>query len=207
MGAAGFVQAQRGSTLKLPRVANTRLVEVFAASAASVTAAATIQLLRIYPSPEAQLEAEHSAHGPISPSWPADRSKGFGEDQRADDARLVPVNRAGLIGEISRRWQMPRIEAERVVDTIVDSMTAALTRGDKIELRGFGTFHVRSRRARRGRNPKTGAFVHVPPKRVPFFKAGREIRSMLANLTSRRSASATSRPDVVVPEPGQLSPP
>ncbi len=117
------------------------------------------------------------------------------------------MNREGLIRETSRLCGMPRIEAERVVDTIVDSMTAALTRGDKIELRGFGTFHVRSRSARSGRNPKTGAFVHVPPKRVPFFKAGREIRSMLANLTSRRSASATSRPDVVVPEPGQLSPP
>ena len=117
------------------------------------------------------------------------------------------MNRAGLIGEISRRWQMPRVEAERVVDTMVDSMTAALTRGDKIELRGFGTFHVRSRRARNGRNPKTGVFVHIPPKRVPFFKAGRDIKSMLANLTLRRSASATSRPDVVVPEPGQLSPP
>jgi nucleoid DNA-binding protein len=117
------------------------------------------------------------------------------------------MNREGLISEISRLCGMPRIEAARVVDTIVDSMTAALTRGDKIELRGFGTFRVRSRSARSGRNPKTGAFIHVPPKRVPFFKAGREVKSMLASLTSQRSASATSRPDVVVPEPGQLSPP
>jgi integration host factor subunit beta len=114
------------------------------------------------------------------------------------------VNREGLIRETSRLCGMPRIEAERVVDTIADSMTVALTRGDKIELRGFGTFRVRSRSARSGRNPKTGAFIHVPSKRIPFFKAGREIKIMLANLTSRLS---TSRPDVVVPEPGQLSPP
>ncbi len=64
-------------------------------------------------------------------------------------------------------------DLERVVNVIFDELTAALVRGERIELRGFGAFSVRNRDARQGRNPRTGDPVHVPPKRVPFFKAGR----------------------------------
>ena len=67
-------------------------------------------------------------------------------------------------------------DAELVVDTIFQAMTEALARGERIEIRGFGSFEVRQRRARQGRNPKTGEQVFVPEKRVPFFKVGKELR-------------------------------
>ena len=70
-------------------------------------------------------------------------------------------------------------EAERVVSTILDSITDRLAEGGRVELRGFGAFSVRSRPARAGRNPRTGETVEVPAKAVPFFKSGKELRERL----------------------------
>ncbi len=70
-------------------------------------------------------------------------------------------------------------DVERIVSTIFDEIAAALSRGDRVELRGFGAFSVKSRDARMGRNPRTGEAVHVPEKRVPFFKTGKELRERL----------------------------
>jgi integration host factor subunit beta len=67
-------------------------------------------------------------------------------------------------------------DAELVVDTIFETMSGALAKGDRIEIRGFGSFEVRTRKPRQGRNPKTGAAVSVPEKKVPFFKVGKELR-------------------------------
>jgi integration host factor subunit beta len=72
-------------------------------------------------------------------------------------------------------------EIEKIVDVIFDEISAALERGDRVELRGFGAFSVRKRDARTGRNPRTGEPVSVEPKHVPFFKAGKELRSRLNN--------------------------
>jgi integration host factor subunit beta len=75
--------------------------------------------------------------------------------------------------------QFPRFarrDAETMVNAVFDSMSAALVRGDRIEIRGFGSFVVKHRQAREGRNPKTGALVSVRAKRVPFFKVGKELR-------------------------------
>lgn len=71
---------------------------------------------------------------------------------------------------------LPARDVEIVINTIFDTMTEALGVGDRIEIRGFGSFSVRHRRARTGRNPKTGAAIDVPPKRVPFFTVGHELR-------------------------------
>jgi integration host factor subunit beta len=68
-------------------------------------------------------------------------------------------------------------DAELVVDTIFESMARALAKGERIEIRGFGSFEIRVRKARAGRNPKTGAKVQVLEKKVPFFKAGKELRA------------------------------
>ena len=68
-------------------------------------------------------------------------------------------------------------DLERVVDVILEEITTALERGDRVELRGFGAFSVRKRDARKGRNPRTGETVAVPAKSVPFFKAGKELRA------------------------------
>ena len=67
-------------------------------------------------------------------------------------------------------------DAELIVNTIFDTMTEALATGDRIEIRGFGSFQVKERRAREGRNPRTGDKVHVEEKRVPFFKVGKELK-------------------------------
>jgi integration host factor subunit beta len=70
-------------------------------------------------------------------------------------------------------------EVEKVVDVIFDEIAAALERGNRVELRGFGAFSVRTRGARTGRNPRTGESVAVDAKRVPFFKAGKDLRARL----------------------------
>lgn len=70
-------------------------------------------------------------------------------------------------------------DVERIVSTVFDEITAALARGDRVELRGFGAFSVKKRRARSGRNPRTGQSVHVAEKYVPFFKTGKQLRERL----------------------------
>jgi integration host factor subunit beta len=70
-------------------------------------------------------------------------------------------------------------DVERIVSTLFEEITAALARGDRVELRGFGAFSVKQRDARMGRNPRTGAAVPVPEKAVPFFKAGKELRERM----------------------------
>lgn len=67
-------------------------------------------------------------------------------------------------------------DLEKLVNTIFDEITTTLVEGGRVELRGFGAFSVRSRAARKGRNPRTGVAVSVPAKRVPFFKCGKELR-------------------------------
>ncbi len=71
---------------------------------------------------------------------------------------------------------LTRKQAERLVNTIFSTMGDALVEGDRIEIRGFGSFHVRERAARRGRNPRTGEEVLVASTRVPFFRVGKELR-------------------------------
>ena len=70
-------------------------------------------------------------------------------------------------------------ECEVIVDTVFQNMRDALHRGEKIEIRGFGSFTVRLRRAKEGRNPKTGEKVSIPEKRIPFFKVGKELRELV----------------------------
>ena len=70
-------------------------------------------------------------------------------------------------------------DIERIVATILDEITSALSRGDRVELRGFGAFSVKRRGPRIGRNPRTGAAVHVAEKAVPYFKTGKELRERL----------------------------
>ena len=80
-------------------------------------------------------------------------------------------------------------DVERIVSTIFDEITAALSRGDRVELRGFGAFSVKRRPARIGRNPRTGESVQVAEKHVPFFKSGKQIRERL-NAGNKPDAAA-----------------
>jgi integration host factor subunit beta len=81
-------------------------------------------------------------------------------------------------------------DMEAIVTTIFGEITAALSRGDRVELRGFGAFSVRERKARVGRNPRTGADVDVDEKVVPYFKPGKEMRQRLNKAVSGRGKSA-----------------
>ena len=87
------------------------------------------------------------------------------------------MTKRDLIDEVLKQFpRFSRRDAEVMVNAVFDSMTDALTRGQRIEIRGFGSFVVKRRQAREGRNPKTGAVVSVNEKRVPFFKVGKELR-------------------------------
>lgn len=90
------------------------------------------------------------------------------------------MTKAELIDKISLGYtSLTRRQVEILVNTIFESIKDALAKGDKIEIRGFGSFRLRHRREREGRNPKTGDIVTVPPKKVPFFKAGKELRALV----------------------------
>jgi integration host factor subunit beta len=89
------------------------------------------------------------------------------------------MTKAELVEEVSRAATATRKDAETVVETIFDCIVKALQGDDKVEIRGFGSFRTRKRRGRTGRNPKTGAKVQVPPKRIPFFKPSKELKELL----------------------------
>jgi integration host factor subunit beta len=91
------------------------------------------------------------------------------------------LTKADLIEEVLRISELPRKESETIVETIFESIIDALQKGDKIEIRGFGSFRTRQRRGRIGRNPKTGAKVEVPPKKIPFFKPSKELKDYVNN--------------------------
>ena len=90
------------------------------------------------------------------------------------------MTKSGLIEEVARRTpHISKKDTEVVVNTIFDSMIEALRQGSRIEIRGFGSFQVKIREARDGRNPKTGEPVHISAKRTPFFKVGKELKEMV----------------------------
>jgi integration host factor subunit beta len=89
------------------------------------------------------------------------------------------MTKADLVEEVSRVTELTRKDSEVIVDTLFDSVIKALKTGDKLEVRGFGSFRVRQRNARVGRNPKTGEKVEVPAKRVPYFKPSKELKDLI----------------------------
>ena len=89
------------------------------------------------------------------------------------------LTKADLIEEVLRITELPRKESETIVETIFESIIDALQKGDKIEIRGFGSFRTRQRRGRIGRNPKTGEKVEVPAKKIPFFKPSKELKDFV----------------------------
>jgi integration host factor subunit beta len=89
------------------------------------------------------------------------------------------MTKAELVEEVSRVSELTKKHSEIIVDTVFRSIIKALHRGEKIELRGFGSFRLRQREHRQGRNPKTGDRVDVPPKKVPYFKPGKELKELI----------------------------
>lgn len=86
------------------------------------------------------------------------------------------MNKSGLIDAIADELDMSKIEATSVLNTILQTMTETLIRGESIELRGFGSFVIRQYKSYEGRNPKTGEKIQVETKKLPYFKVGRDLR-------------------------------
>lgn len=92
------------------------------------------------------------------------------------------MTKSDLVQTLSEKIStLTKKECEVIVDTVFHNMRDALHKGEKIEIRGFGSFTVRVRRAKEGRNPKTGEKVSIPEKRIPFFKVGKELRELVNN--------------------------
>jgi integration host factor subunit beta len=100
------------------------------------------------------------------------------------------MTKADLIDEVSRLAELTRKDSEVIVETIFDSVVRSLRAGDKIEIRGFGSFRTRQRKPRIGRNPKTGERVEVPAKKIPFFKPSKELK----DLVNEAAAAAATTP-------------
>ena len=86
------------------------------------------------------------------------------------------MTKSELIETVANKLKLPKGKAELIVNCVFDSMEAALKAGERIEIRGFGSFEIRHYKAYEGRNPRTGAKVDVKPKRLPFFKVGKELK-------------------------------
>src|SRR3954468_11132017 len=94
------------------------------------------------------------------------------------------MTKADLVEEVAKVTELTRKDSEVIVDTMFESVIKALKTGDKLEVRGFGSFRVRQRNARVGRNPKTGEKVEVPAKRVPYFKPSKELKDLINDGTT-----------------------
>lgn len=113
------------------------------------------------------------------------------------------MTKAELIEDVSRAAELSRKESESIVETIFDSIVKSLRDGDKIEIRGFGSFRTRQRKSRIGRNPKTGARVDVPAKRIPYFKPSKELK----DLVNAGEPAASQAPAPEAAPPSSAAPP
>ena len=98
------------------------------------------------------------------------------------------MTKTELVEAFAKQQNLSLKDAKSIVETIMATMAEALIQGDSIELRGFGSFQVREYAAYTGRNPRTGKEVLVPSKKLPFFKAGKDLREQMNNTASLQSA-------------------
>jgi integration host factor subunit beta len=117
------------------------------------------------------------------------------------------MTKADLIDIVADRLKMPRGRAELLVGHIFDAMVDALRRDEGIEIRGFGSFSIRTYREYEGRNPRTGEAVHVKPKRLAFFKVGKELRERVNNGRSDDEPAEASSPPPASSLPPAGAPP
>ncbi len=109
------------------------------------------------------------------------------EEEGTDKAGVM--TKAELVDEVARVVQLTKKQAETIVNIVFDSIVDSLRAGQKIELRGFGSFRLRNRKSRTGRNPKTGEKVEVPSKKIPYFKPGKELKELINKALSEAAAA------------------
>jgi integration host factor subunit beta len=112
----------------------------------------------------------------------------------ASDGAKKRMTKADLIDEVSRLAELTRKDSEVIVETIFDSIVRSLRVGDKIEIRGFGSFRTRQRKPRVGRNPKTGDRVEVPAKKIPFFKPSKELKDLVNTGAAQQPGTPPAAP-------------
>jgi len=99
------------------------------------------------------------------------------------------MKKSDIVDSISAKIGVPKAQVQQMVDDVFDLIAEGLTRGEKIDLRGFGTFSVRDSKERTGRNPQTGAAIQIPARRVPGFKPGKELKDKV-NKNGMAAAAA-----------------
>ncbi len=97
------------------------------------------------------------------------------------------MTKAEMVVQVARDVQVTRREADIIVETVLKSIVDSLLAGEKVEIRGFGSFRTRIRAARLGRNPKSGVEVEVPPKTIPFFKPSKQLRDAVSDANPTES--------------------
>ena len=110
------------------------------------------------------------------------------------EAKAGVMTKAELVDEVARVVQLTKKQADTIINSVFDSIVDSLRAGQKIELRGFGSFRLRKREPRKGRNPKTGDKVDVPPKKVPYFKPGKELKELINRETEETQAAPPPPP-------------
>jgi integration host factor subunit beta len=90
------------------------------------------------------------------------------------------MNKIDIVNQLSERINLNRKLAKLVVDTIIDTIKTAIISGERVEIRGFGIFSLRSYKSYKGRNPKNGETIEVPAKRLPYFKVGKELKETIS---------------------------
>jgi integration host factor subunit beta len=108
------------------------------------------------------------------------------EDQAARSA----MTKADLIAIVADRLKITQVQSSIIVEAALRSVVSALQKGEEVEIRGFGSFRFRNRAPRKGRNPKTGEKVDVPPKRIPYFKMGKELKALLNGAEAAQPEAA-----------------
>jgi integration host factor subunit beta len=109
------------------------------------------------------------------------------------------MTKADLIEDVSHTVEMSRKDSEIIVETIFESVVKSLRAGDKVEIRGFGSFRTRQRKPRIGRNPKTGVRVDVPAKKIPYFNPSKELKDLVNSPAAVAAAPAPAA--APLPEP------
>ena len=115
------------------------------------------------------------------------------------------MTKADLINIVAKRLDITQVQSGIIVEAALRSIVNALQGGAEVEIRGFGSFRFRNRAPRKGRNPKTGEKVDVPPKKIPYFKMGKELKALLngrveAEETLAAEAVPTANPGRTTPE-------
>jgi integration host factor subunit beta len=110
------------------------------------------------------------------------------------------MTKADLISVVAKRLDITQVQAGIIVEAALRSIVSALQNGHEVEIRGFGSFRFRNRAPRKGRNPKTGERVDVPPKKIPYFKMGKELKALLNSTAVAEAAASVPDPPPRAPE-------